>query len=119
MNRQELEQRTKKFSLEAIRLTSALPRSVAADVLGRQFLRSATAIGAIYREAARAESRRDFVHKVTLSAKEAAETEYWLELLIEASIGEPHGFLDLKQEADELLRILIASARTAKLKLAK
>ena len=90
---------------------------LAADVMARQLLRSGTGIGALYREAARAETRRDFVHKVTLGAKEAAETEYWLDLFVESGIGEAGELQSLKKEADELLRILLASGKTARARL--
>jgi four helix bundle protein len=117
MDRWELEDRTKRFALAVIVFTQRLPHSLAADVMGRQLLRSGTAIGALYREAARAETRRDFVHKVTLSAKEAAETEYWLALFAEAGIGFTDQLCSLKKEADELLRILLASGKTARARL--
>lgn len=55
-------------------------------ILGRQLLKSGTSIGKNYREASRAESHDDFIHKVATCEKEAAETEYWIELLIEAGI---------------------------------
>jgi len=80
----DLEQRTKRFALAAIKLVGSLPRSAASDVLGRQLLRSATSIGANYREANRAVSRPDFTNKIGTIQKEAAETQYWLELLIES-----------------------------------
>src|SRR5260370_10384328 len=80
----DLQQRTKRFALAAIKLVGSLPRGAASDVLGRQLLRSATSIGANYREANRAVSRPDFTNKIGTIQKEAAETQYWLELLIES-----------------------------------
>ena len=77
----DLEQRTKRFALAVIKLVASLPRGAASDVLGRQILRSATSIGANYREANRAVSRPDFTNKIRTIQKEAAETQYWLELL--------------------------------------
>jgi four helix bundle protein len=59
----DLEQRTKRFALAAIKLVGSLPRGLASDVLGRQLLRFATSIGANYREANRAVSRPDFTNK--------------------------------------------------------
>ncbi len=72
----DLEQRTKRFALAVIRFVSALPRTREADVLGRQLLRSATSIGANYREANRGVSRADFANKIGTVQKEAAETQY-------------------------------------------
>jgi four helix bundle protein len=117
VDRKDLEVRTRRFALAVIRFTQRLPRGPAPEVMGRQLLRSGAGIGALDREAARAETRRDFVHKVTLSAKEAAETEYWLELFIDSGIGEPEELRALKKESDELLRILLASGKTARARL--
>ncbi len=61
MNSDELRNRTKQFAVRMIKLAAALPHTRAADVLGRQILRSGTSIGANYREALRASSRRHFV----------------------------------------------------------
>ena len=114
MDRWELEERTKGFALRVIRFVAQLPKNKVADVLGYQLLRSGTSVGANYREAARAASRNDFVHKVGLVEKEAAETEYWLELLEGADIGDAMERQWLRKEARELLAIFTASGRTAK-----
>jgi four helix bundle protein len=99
----DLELRTKRFSLAVIKFTSSLPRSREADVLTRQLLRSATSIGANYREANRGVSRADFANKIGTVAKESVETQYWLELLIEAGIAKESAAL--LKEASELLAI--------------
>ncbi len=85
MDKFELEQRTKAFAIRVIIFVGALPKNKATDVLGYQLLKAGTSIGANYREANRAESRKDFIHKIGIAAKEAAETQYWLELLDEAN----------------------------------
>jgi len=74
MNKSDLEKRTKTFALRVIQFASRLPKNKSADVLGYQLLKSGTAIGANYREANRAESRRDFIHKIGIVEKEASET---------------------------------------------
>jgi four helix bundle protein len=107
----DLEQRTKKFSLAVIRYASRLSRSREVDILARQLLRSATSIGANYREANRGVSRADFVNKIGIIQKEAAETQYWLELLIESGLGAIAGSNDLLQEASELLAIFTSSGK--------
>ena len=84
MDKAELEQRTKRFALRVIGFVAELPKSKVNDVLGYQLLKSGTSIGANYREANRAESRNDFIHKIGVVEKEAAETQYWLELSQEA-----------------------------------
>jgi len=110
----DLEQRTKRFALAAIKLVGSLPRSAASDVLGRQLLRSATSIGANYREANRAVSRPDFANKIGTIQKEAAETQYWLELLIESGIVKDSSVADLHKESTELLAIFTAIGRKLK-----
>ena len=112
--RKELEERTKRFALDVIALAASLPSNRAADILARQLLRSGTSIGAKYREANRAFSHDDFIHKLSICEKEAAESEYWLELLGEAGIGDAEGSEKLRLEVNELLRIFVASGRTAK-----
>ena len=110
----ELEDRTKRFSLNLISLLKSLPKGYLGDVIGRQLLKSGTSIGANYREANRAESKADFVHKVNLSEKEAAETVYWLEICMEAGFGTPAEIERLAQEAKELLAILTTIGRNTK-----
>lgn len=110
----ELEQRTLSFAVAVIRLFSALPRNDVTSVVGRQLLRSATSIGANYREANRAESRDDFVLKTALAQKEAAETDYWLEICRQSKIGEAKQVTALATEARELLAIFTTINRKAK-----
>ena len=76
----DLELRTKRFALAVIKFSSSLPRTRELDVLARQLVRAATSIGANYREANRGVSRADFANKIGTVQKEAAETQYWLEL---------------------------------------
>ncbi len=112
--KQELEARTKAFALDVIALVGNLRKSKASDVIGYQLLKSGTSIGANYREANRAQSHDDFIHKIALCEKEAAETEYWLELLVESGIAGKGTCDNLLRESRELLAILVASGRTAK-----
>lgn len=110
----DLRVRTKQFALRVIRLSSSLPKTDAAQVLGRQLLRSGTSVGAHYREAVRARSTAEFVSKIEGGLQELEETVYWLELLEESGIV-PHARLsDLSQEAEELTAILVSSVKTAK-----
>src|SRR2546421_5820974 len=101
----DLERRTKQFAVRVIDFVSKLPRSMTGDVLTRQLLRSATSIGANYREANRGVSRADFSNKIGTVQKEAAETQYWIELLIESKIGSEETVFALLKEFTELLAI--------------
>ena len=74
MNKKDLEKRTKTFALRVIQFVSNLPVNKVTDVLGYQVLKSGTAVGANYREGNRAESRKDFIHKIGIVEKEASET---------------------------------------------
>ena len=112
--KKQLEARTKQFALKVIRLITGLPPTKVIDVLGRQLLKSGTSIGANYREANRAQSRDDFIHKIAICEKEAAETEYWIELLSESGLGHRTALQPLLAESRELLAIFVASGRTAK-----
>ena len=109
----DLEQRTKRFGLAVIRFCSSLPRAREADVLGKQLLRSATSIGANYREANRGVSRADFANKIGTVQKEASETQYWLELLIESEIAKERAVM-LHKEATELLAIFTSIGKKLK-----
>jgi four helix bundle protein len=104
----DLEHRTKQFALQAIKFVSLLPRTRDVDVLGRQLLRSATSIGANYREA----NRADFANKIGTVQKEASETQYWIELLLESGIAATPAAKALHAESTELLAIFTATGRT-------
>src|SRR5438046_9151086 len=104
----DLEARTKRFALSVIRFSSSLLRTRERDRLSRQLLRSATSIGANYREANRGVSRADFVNKIGTVQKEASETLYWIELLLESGIVAADPAKQLHQESFELLSIFTA-----------
>ena len=110
----ELEERTKRFSVALVRTIARFPKASEGQVLGKQLLNSGTSIGANYREANRAESHKDFLHKVGLAEKEASETEYWLEICLEAEVGPANQLNDLYAEASELLAILVTIGRNAR-----
>ena len=113
MDRDELEKRTKRFALDIIGLVKRLPKDKASDVIGYQLLKSGTSIGANYREATRAESKADFVHKLGIVQKEANETVYWIELVSESGLMKGEDVTSLLSEARELLSIFGASHKTA------
>ena len=114
MDKKELEKRTKKFAIEVIKFVADLPKNKITDVLGYQFLKAGTSIGANYREANRAQSRKDFIHKIAVVEKEASETQYWLELFDASNIGDPERLSWLLSESGELLAIFTSTGKTAK-----
>ena len=112
--RTELEERTRKFAVQVVKTVAAFPKNSEGQIIGKQLLRSGTSIGANYREANRAESKSDFVHKVGVAEKEAAETIYWLEICRDTKLGAAIQISDLLNEAGQLLAILVAIGRKAK-----
>ena len=86
----------------------------AARVLAKQFLRSGTSIGANCKEAVSAQSKRDFIHKYQIALKEARETEYWIEIMIETSIVPKQKFTLLLQDIDSIIRILVTTIKSLK-----
>ena len=114
MDQDAMKTRTKAFALRVIKLTESLPATRAADVIGKQLLRSGTSVGANYRASRRGKSRADFIHKLAIVEEEADESAYWLELLVESGIVPPAKLADLMRECDEITAIIVASIRTAK-----
>ena len=109
----DLQERTKAFALQIMDLVEQLPRSRSGEAVARQLIRSGTSIGANYREANRAESKDDFIHKVALATKEASETAFWLELISESPHLKTTGSAELSQESRELLAILTTIGKNA------
>jgi four helix bundle protein len=111
----DLGPRTKLFARRIIRLYVALPKTnTVAQVLGKQMLRSGTSVGANYREAHRARSKAEFISKVGDCLKEADETLYWLELILDESFVPARRLQPLVNEADELVAILTTIAKRAR-----
>ena len=106
--------RTKQFALRVIRLYSSLPKTTEAQVLGKQILRSGTSVGAQLREAKRSRSNAEMISKTEVALQELEETGYWLELLGDSEIVKPELLVELRKEVDELLAILVTSAKTLK-----
>ncbi|CAG0946872.1 hypothetical protein ANRL1_03381 [Anaerolineae bacterium] len=115
--KEEMKNRTKKFALRVIRMSEALPRSLAGKVIGSQALRSGTSVGANYRAVCRARSEKDFVNKLGVVLEESDETAYWIELIVEANLLPPPKVTALLKEANELTAIFTASHKTANLRL--
>jgi four helix bundle protein len=110
----DLAQRTKTFALRVIKMYSALPKETVAQVLGKQVLRSGTAVGANYREANRARSKAEFVAKMGDCLKELDETAYWLELLVEAAIVPLSRLSALSDETSQLIAIFVTIIKRSK-----
>ena len=114
MNADDFKKRTKAYALRVIRLTEALPENRTSDVLGRQLLRAGTSVGANYRAACRAKSKRDFISKMDTVEEECDESLYWIELLVESGNVKASRVSALFREGEEILRMVVASVNTAR-----
>jgi four helix bundle protein len=110
----DLRQRTKSFSLAAMRLCRDLPGTMEARVIANQLLRSATSVGANYRAVQRSRSRAEFVSKMGVVIEEADESLYWLELIRDSHLLQPDAIREAVKEAEELVSIFVASQLTAR-----
>ena len=114
INKNDLKNRTKAFALRILKLVDALPKSTAGRALASQIVRSGTSVAANYRAACRAKSPADFISKMGNVEEEADETLLWLELLEESELVRAAKLTAIKQEADELIAITVASINTAR-----
>jgi four helix bundle protein len=114
MTRAEFVERTKQFALAVVALVEALPAGRTADVLGKQLLRAGTSVGANYRAACRARSRREFIAKMGIVEEEADESQFWLDLLIARGATDTERAIALRQEASQIVAITVSSIRTAR-----
>jgi len=104
--RRDLEERTTSFGIEIILFIKNLKRDIIAIPLISQIVRSSTSIGANYREATGASSRKDFKNKLYICKKECKETKHWLELIAETNPEHKDKCRILWKEAQELTLIL-------------
>ena len=102
------------FALRVVKLYQYLCEQKKEYVLSKQLLRSGTAIGALVREAEHAESKADFIHKMSISLKEANESEYWVELLHQSGYIDETGFHSMQSDMIELLKLLTSIIKTSK-----
>ena len=111
---QAFRERTKHASLRVIRLFQQLPRTVEAQILGKQLLRSATSVAANYRAACRGRSGSEWFAKMSICLEEADETQFWLELLSDASIFPKAKLANLEQEYATIVAILTTARKSFK-----
>lgn len=132
MNSKELQHRTKRFALEIIKLAEHLPNNRVGWTFTDQIVRSSTSVAANYRAVCRAKSDKDFISKMETVIEEADETLFWLEMIEETYLNDDLGMrnddfnkirnqkseiINQKTEANELVSIFVASAKTVKARL--
>jgi four helix bundle protein len=109
-----LKEKSYAFALRVVKLAQYLSSKKKEYVLSRQVLRSGTAIGALISEAEFAQSKPDFVNKLSVGLKEANETHYWLKLLNEGNYISETMYNSIQPQAKELIKLLVSSIKTAK-----
>jgi four helix bundle protein len=114
MTREEMKSRTKEYANRIVRVCAALPNNWIAQTLGKQLLRSGTSVGANYRAVCRAKSSSDFVNKLRIVEEECDESLFWMELLVDNNLIKSSRLGGLMKEADEILAIIVSSAKTAR-----
>ena len=112
-----LKKKSYSFALRIVKLYKFLVAEHKEFVLSKQVLRSGTSIGANIVEAGEAQSKADFIHKLSISLKEATETQYWLELLHDGEFINADAASSMINDCRELQRMLTSSIKTAKSRL--
>ena len=111
-----ISEKTRSFAIKIIKFCKILSEEKREYIISRQLFRSGTSIGANVRESNNAQSKADFINKLSIALKEADETAYWLELLIESEIIDKQQFEKLNKDLNEIIAILTASIKTLKSK---
>ena len=102
------------FALRTVKLSRYLVEEKREFVLSKQVIRSGTSIGANVEEAGQAQSKIDFIHKLSISQKESFETHYWIRLMRDSELISPKMANSLLADCEELQKIITASIKTAK-----
>lgn len=115
MNKQELKDRTKNFSLNVFKFLMQLEKSKAVDVISYQLFKSSSSVAANYRAVCRGKSEADFLYKLKVVDEESDETLFWLEFIRDLELNcDKDELQKLIKEADELTAIFSAAIRTIK-----
>jgi four helix bundle protein len=107
-----LEKRTRRFAVRIILISVTLPNTPEGKVIRNQITRAGTSVGANYREANHARSKADFKNKIRICASEASETQYWLEIIVEANLLPWEKVKSVHEECSELLAIFASIGKS-------
>ena len=119
MDKFDIQKRAMIIALEVIKLTKLFPICQESKVITYQIIKASTSTAANYRAAGRAKSSKDFIAKLGIAEEEGDETIFWLEMILEAKLSSLEHIEPIKQEASEILAIIVASIKTAKQNLNK
>lgn len=117
MDPREFAERTKQLGLRVIRVCEALPSSLTMQIIAKQLLRCGTSVGANYRAAMHASSKRDFINNLRIVEEECDEVLYWIEIIIDLNLVPENRLRPLHQEAKEILSMVMASILTSRSRL--
>ena len=117
MRKNILKNKSYEFAILIVKIAEELVSNKKEFVLSKQILRSGTSVGALIREAEFAQSKPDFIHKMSISLKEANETLYWLDLLKDTDYITIEIHKDMTSKNKELIAMLISSIKTTKSRL--
>ena len=106
-----IKEKTYKFALDIIKIYQQMIRQNE-FILSKQLVRSGTSIGANVEEAIAAQSRKDFISKMSISSKEARETNYWLRLLRDSQLCKGIDYTELIKDSEEIIAILTSIVKT-------
>lgn len=104
----DIRERTFQFALATFRICERINEVEKQFIITKQLARSASSVGANVREARNAESKNDFIHKLSIALKECDESIYWIELLIELSKSKKEELMELRGESYQIMKILSA-----------
>jgi four helix bundle protein len=114
MKENVIKNKSLEFALRIVNLFQNLYDTKKEYILSKQLLRSGTAIGALVRESEHAESKADFIHKLSIALKEANESDYWIEFLYRSGYLAESEYQSYIGDLDEIIRLLVSIIKTSK-----
>ena len=107
-------QKSYAFAIRIVKLYKYLTHEHKEYVLSKQVLRSGTAVGALIREAKFAQSKADFINKMSIALKEANETNYWIDLLHDTEYINQKMYKDIEKDINEIISLLVSIVKSSK-----
>ena len=102
------------FAVRIVNLSKYLKYEKKEYILSKQILRSGTSVGALVRESKFAQSKADFINKLSISLKEANETDYWIDLLFDTDYITKNMYDDMKKDINEIISLLVSIVKSSK-----
>lgn len=112
----DIRERTFKFGVRIVKLVANLPKNTVGFAISNQLIRSGTSVGANIEEAQNSSSKKEFIRSLTISLKEARETNYWLRIIEETKLANGEKLTELLEEVKEIIKILITIIKKSKLR---